>query len=153
MPSKPPIIREWDDKPEMVRKKKIFKWDTLPANACWRCGNEGYTERTHIHAHCFNRDDSVSNLHLLCKSCHNASEGLTGWDKGHLYYVWFSTEDDSYYGCKIFAYYSKFIDDHTKVKPDDVDEYQKRFFSWFEGVRSYENEKTQTQILHEGGYY
>ena len=147
MPSKPPICREWENEPEMIQKKKRFGWVELPKHSCWRCGKDGYTERTHIHSRCFNQDDSPSNLHLLCHSCHIKSEGYTGWKDGHFYYEWFMTDNDDYWGVTVAINYSKFIENHLEVNEDDSDGYVERFQMWLENTLSYEREKNQTQIL------
>ena len=147
MPSKPPIVREWDNKPEMIQKKKRFGWDKLPEHSCWRCGKGGYTERTHIHSRCFNQDDSPSNLHLLCDGCHNTSEGYSGWKKGHMYYEWFITENNDYWCVKVALYYSKYVENHKNIKEEDEDGYVDRFEKWIHNLTSYENEKNQKQIL------
>jgi len=147
MPSKPPICREWENEPEMIQKKKRFGWDKLPEHSCWRCGKDGYTERAHIHSHCFNRDDKPSNLHLLCGSCHNTSEPLTGWEEGHFYYEWFNTYDDKYWACKIVHYYSKYIENNSDVIEEEQDDYQKRLHMWYDDMMSIKNQENQTQML------
>ena len=102
---------------------------------------------THIHSHCFNRDDRASNLHLLCYSCHQKSEGYTGWKEGHFYYEWFNTCDENYWGIKVVVNYSKFVENYLEINEEDADGYTKRFDMWLKDMLSMERDKNQTQIL------
>jgi hypothetical protein len=50
-------------------------------NECFACGNNSSIERCHIVPKIHGGNDEVSNLHLLCKSCHVESEGLKTYFK------------------------------------------------------------------------
>ena len=96
MPHKYVIKREWENKFEFIED---FGWKELPTDACWRCGKDGYVERCHINSRYHTKDDSPSNLHLLCPKCHLESEVLYGWGEKHAYYEWFYSIglEDFYY--------------------------------------------------------
>lgn len=53
--------------------------------SCFCCGATGKLERAHIKALVSGGDNSVSNIHILCKKCHLDSEGLSGDN----YWRWF----------------------------------------------------------------
>jgi 5-methylcytosine-specific restriction endonuclease McrA len=59
--------------------------DPAPCFACGFDGGKGNLERAHILARCEGGSDAVDNLHMLCSTCHKASEGLTG----DPYWAWF----------------------------------------------------------------
>jgi hypothetical protein len=76
-------------------------------DSCFACGfYMGPLERAHILARCDGGDDSVSNLHLLCPWCHEASEQLSG----EAYWQWFrrrSIADIAFeFGVRRFGYQS-----------------------------------------------
>lgn len=52
---------------------------------CFACGFVANTERAHILARNCGGDDSAENIHLLCWSCHRASEPISGEE----YWEWF----------------------------------------------------------------
>ena len=54
-----------------------------PGN-CFACGWHRELHRAHVQARCSGGADDVSNLHMLCRTCHKASELISG-DK---YYKW-----------------------------------------------------------------
>tara|TARA_Y100000034_G_C6687557_1_gene302590 strand:+ start:47 stop:610 length:564 start_codon:yes stop_codon:yes gene_type:complete len=92
MPIKNVIKKYWDkDSNGECRIRFIgdFGWKELPTNACWRCGEYGYVEKSHIWSRCYSMDDSPSNLHLLCGVCHDESEFFYGFEPGLFYYEWF----------------------------------------------------------------
>lgn len=79
MPTREAIMHHWDDDPRMAG---CF------LETCWHCGyfELPHLERCHIvPKHCGGSDD-VSNLHLLCKRCHQVSEHLQGDE----YWAWFT---------------------------------------------------------------
>jgi hypothetical protein len=57
--------------------------EALDPGLCFACGfdagrSSGKLDRAHIIARCEGGPDTVDNLHILCLSCHKASEGLLG---------------------------------------------------------------------------
>lgn len=95
LPSKKRIKEYWDGKFRFIED---FDWTELPVDACWRCGTECTPHRAHIWARwCMEihtdkteqEIDDVSNLHLLCSTCHEYSEDYHGWAPGLAYYEWF----------------------------------------------------------------
>jgi hypothetical protein len=83
-------------RPELPTRKRIREhwrnwfWerheDDPDNGCCFACGFiSGRTlERAHIVARCNGGSDDVSNLHLLCHTCHRASEYI----EGDNYFVW-----------------------------------------------------------------
>jgi len=95
MPTPTSIKKYWEGKFRFIED---YGWKELPTNACWRCGTECKPDRAHIWARwCMEtytdktdkEIDDVSNLHLLCSSCHQYSENYHGWAPGLAYYEWF----------------------------------------------------------------
>ncbi len=159
MPSKPLIIRYWNNKPEMIKKKKMFGWDELPADRCWRCGKEDWVQKAHIHAHCFGENDHPSNLHLLCgdksSGCHGESESYSGWALNHYYYEWFNTYSQAHWFSKIMGYYARNFENPYDVPKGDIvaqHKFENKFEKWLKNNfydNMYENQKNQTQILED----
>ncbi len=58
-------------------------------NICFACGVDFITERCHILPINHGGTNDVENLHLLCKSCHQESEDLSG----ELYFEWLGTKE------------------------------------------------------------
>jgi len=77
MPTKAKILEHWKDSLSFATNE----------DKCFKCGEVGYTERAHITSVFSGGDDSVDNLHLLCKGCHSTSEA---WE-GDKYFLWFNT--------------------------------------------------------------
>ena len=68
-------IAEWIDKKEFLE---------LGEYHCFACGilpNVSKTQFCHIKPWYKSKDDSVSNIHLLCKECHTATEYWEGCEK------------------------------------------------------------------------
>ena len=85
MPSRNVIYRHWIDG-KLIDAHNLGE---CGKDQCFACGRYGYTERTHITARCNGGDDSVWNIHLLCKQCHNQSEYLEGPE----YWDWFTNKE------------------------------------------------------------
>ena len=49
---------------------------------CFACTWQGRLERAHILAKCDGGSDDVSNIHLLCRSCHVMQEGICTTEQG-----------------------------------------------------------------------
>lgn len=69
-------------------------FEILDNKQCFACGRMGKIQRCHIKPRCEGGDDHVKNIHLLCVSCHQESEFLSGlsywrWYR-HKRYVEFS---------------------------------------------------------------
>ena len=78
------IKKHWSD--WLVKVDKIDCSTELEnADICFACGMERKTQKAHIKPLSKNGIDDKSNIHLLCESCHKASENL--W--GEKYYHWF----------------------------------------------------------------
>lgn len=58
---------------------------------CFACGLQKITQRAHILAVSEGGNDTVENLHLLCKSCHDESDMLSG----QAYWNWFNDKDEN----------------------------------------------------------
>ena len=57
--------------------------EALEAGVCMACGVSEKCERAHIVALADGGANDASNLHMLCRCCHKASEGMSGeqyWD-------------------------------------------------------------------------
>ena len=67
MPSRNAIAVFWND-----------KLDYINANSCFACHWGGLLERCHIIARHNGGSDGVENLHVLCNTCHDASEYIEG---------------------------------------------------------------------------
>lgn len=80
MPSEFAIWNYWEENfPESLNDGQIVR------GQCWACGSTSLLQRCHIIPKWQGGEDSVENLHLLCKVCHNESENLTGAD----YWKWY----------------------------------------------------------------
>jgi len=69
-----------------------FKEDDIKIG-CMACGSasnvgDNKLERAHILAKCIQGSDNISNLHVLCKTCHKESENLNGV----IYWSWLSNK-------------------------------------------------------------
>lgn len=80
MPSKEKIFNHW---------KNILNLDPInDKNMCWGCGfNIGLLERCHIEDRWINENDNVSNLVLLCKTCHCMQETCCVNEKGRKIFI------------------------------------------------------------------
>lgn len=86
MPSKNAIKKYWDGKIGFIED---FGWSELPIDKCWKCSLPADVDRAHIWSRFNSGNDDVSNIHLLCLSCHKQSEFSYGFKPGLLYYEWF----------------------------------------------------------------
>ena len=86
MPNETAIRRYWVEAGLAERKRHSDQSDFLEKGFCFACLWERGAVRAHIVARCDGGSDDVSNLHMLCKSCHNASEWIVGEDQ---YWRWF----------------------------------------------------------------
>lgn len=88
MPTKQAIREHWA--PALVT---LGKYDSIheatSADTCMACGWLATTERCHITPRDREGPNIAANLHLLCDTCHHASEHLTGSD----YWQWFTTRN------------------------------------------------------------
>ena len=112
MPSKLKILNYW---------KVLYKKKCLTEEICFKCGYDGYVERAHITSVYSGGSDDVSNLHLLCKNCHNDSEA---WEYD-VYHLWFDYENKNRYEF-ITHLTMTFIQGKIKLKGDlkrDIDKY------------------------------
>ena len=109
MPSKAVIAEYWSDR---LIEMNI---EELPVDdmSCFVCGAGPKLQRSHILAMCDGGKNSVENLHLLCRQCHDESEILSG----DIYWRW-------YRGKRKVAYISPGIRDFMKLKAvfPDLDE-------------------------------
>jgi len=82
-PSRPLIARRWS---QILTKLYNHDASKIDKNLqCFTCGRTGVLDRAHITPKHKGGSDDLSNLHLLCKSCHAESDLLTG----KLYWRWF----------------------------------------------------------------
>lgn len=93
MPSKKAIKSYWLDVDEyLVMRQNPYSSDE---SWCFSCGRTRGVERCHIVPHCQGGNESVENLHLLCRSCHFKTEahGSRDYDfylhyiKNHIHYM------------------------------------------------------------------
>ena len=77
MSNKKSILKYWQENED-------FKYD-IYEHECFACGNITLgLHRCHIIASVYGGSNKEHNLHLLCPSCHNESEGISE------YWTWFS---------------------------------------------------------------
>ena len=67
MPSKQKIWEYWFDKILKDKPNYIYDYNEI---SCFACGRTNGIERSHLVAHIYGGDESIDNLHLLCRSCH-----------------------------------------------------------------------------------
>jgi hypothetical protein len=82
------VYRYWF--PTLVAIGKLEEHHIVPdRRRCFACGmiSKYRTELAHIHAHVYGGDEKPSNIHILCKTCHKDSEGLSV----ETYSAWFIT--------------------------------------------------------------
>lgn len=92
MPSKKSIWDYWYEKILSDKTNYIYDYNEI---SCFACGRKNGIERCHLVAHINGGDESVENLHLLCRSCHFDTEGLYELDPIHYYaYLRFKTSYD-----------------------------------------------------------
>ena len=69
LPSKKKILEYWIKEDPYLVKRQSSEYEYH----CFCCGRSG-VERAHIIPHCQGGSEDVSNLHLLCTSCHFITE-------------------------------------------------------------------------------
>jgi len=86
MPTSKEILLHWQERLSRTGK---YESSGLEPNQCFACTEVDLPdlERAHILPKCMGGADDVGNLHLLCPTCHFASEPLTGLS----YWRWFLT--------------------------------------------------------------
>ena len=84
MPSKQQIFNYWND-----------KLDDICIEQCFACSSLDTVilDRAHILAKAHGGNDSVENLHLLCKNCHANSEYFADQQ----YWQWFKATSDNWF--------------------------------------------------------
>jgi hypothetical protein len=107
MPSKRHIAEYWVERIlDKYGDKFSLDWyiekryNTKIVDMCFACTFTSKTERAHILPVCEGGNNSVQNIHLLCKSCHVESEYLSG----DAYWRWFKNkrkEDNGMYKARI----------------------------------------------------
>ena len=84
LPTQKSIREYWSGNIDLIGLGFDSKSEFLENDICFACGqNDGKAERAHILARVEGGDDSVENLHMLCKGCHKDSEYISGskyWD-------------------------------------------------------------------------
>lgn len=94
MPLHPEIRNYWVNKIDFKRKNHCDEYEFLHGDLgsyfCFACGmaDDGL-ERAHIKSIFDGGSNDASNIHILCKTCHKASEFITGHD----YFDWFYKRD------------------------------------------------------------
>ena len=137
MPHNNVIKRYWDtDSNGECRFRFIgdFGWNELPTDTCWKCGKEAHLHRSHIWARVHSHDDTSSNLHLLCPTCHKESENLSGFEPGLAYYEWFYTPGgkEQWINSLVNKFVPQDVKDKPNVKADEVFSYLKKQFDIWE---------------------
>lgn len=84
MPSEGVIRAYWAPKLWKVKGFDSLE-EFLESGLCFACGWSRPLERAHILAKSEGGSDDVSNLHMLCRSCHKCSEMVSG----DMYNKWF----------------------------------------------------------------
>ena len=85
MPTKSAIQLHWAE--WLIQEDKFDDIsEVLSGYYCFACGMDygGGLIRAHILARCDGGTDDLSNIHLLCETCHHASDGLSG----DVYFKW-----------------------------------------------------------------
>lgn len=112
MPTKRMIKANWE--PYLLLLEKFDSAEELwEDDYCFACGLKPYptskTERAHITPRVYGGDDSVDNLHLLCKKCHRYSEFFCERMKDKsikevraYYYQWFEAMN-AVYGMAMYS--------------------------------------------------
>lgn len=87
MPKKADILKYWAgklyDMPEDMDAAERRTW----LETCWACGFPGILERCHIKARIQGGTDTVDNLMLLCRHCHNLQETRCMTEEGRQAFV------------------------------------------------------------------
>ena len=84
MPTPPVVRRYWAL--VLVALGKFDNIDEALGDSCFACGFDDWSvpQRAHITARVNGGPDTADNLHMLCDTCHKASERLDG----EPYWVW-----------------------------------------------------------------
>jgi hypothetical protein len=88
MPSKKKIFKYWAEKKPEITSKHVDQNE----NTCFACGRQ-QVDRAHIIPHWKSKDDSVENLHLICRYCHGFQEGKFEIIGEGAYYHWLINEE------------------------------------------------------------
>ena len=84
MPKKNTIAEYWN--PILIRIGLEVDYELQNNIQCFTCGKtDQRLERAHIKAKCNGGSDSVKNLHVLCRGCHDESE----FYEGDIYWRWY----------------------------------------------------------------
>lgn len=68
------IFKYWSQKGKLPPAKNDASIE-LEQGTCFACGSFFKIQRAHIIPLCYNGENIVENIHLLCASCHSISEG------------------------------------------------------------------------------
>ena len=137
MPSRSEIFEYWKFKLSNAKNN----------NTCFRCGitsifnDSVVVDRAHILAVCENGSDDVSNLHLLCRSCHRESEVYSGKE----YKLWINSRNKEDFAKSLFVLWDRnelrntSLDKYfNKVKSDFIENTSKIFYNY--QIESYAEE-------------
>ena len=89
MPAEKTIREFWTSKLIELDKFECNDDITTPDSGklpCFACGYFGHCDRCHILALCEGGNNSLENIHMLCETCHQDSEYLSG----DQYWIWFN---------------------------------------------------------------
>ena len=79
MPTERAIRAFWADKLWRVKGYDSPE-EFMESGYCFACGWYRELHRAHIQPRCNGGSDTVENLHMLCRTCHKASEFIDGDD-------------------------------------------------------------------------
>jgi hypothetical protein len=99
MASKNMIANYWSE--VLIEMGIEYEW--VDKNSCFVCGATGRLERAHIHPVCKGGSNDVENLHILCPTCHNESEMLTG----DVYWRWYKHKRSTDFKSPMMRYFNK----------------------------------------------
>jgi hypothetical protein len=104
MPNPSEILTFWADRllekyPDKIHMDIFYEPIEMREKiaCCFACGSELGTERCHILPLNQGGDNSLENLHLLCKECHWESEGI----HGEIYWEWFKCKNHTNSGSNL----------------------------------------------------
>lgn len=103
MPSRKKIFNYWKEQKPEITTKHIDQDE----NMCFSCGRP-QPQRCHIIANVNGGSEELSNLHLLCQSCHGIQEGLRTGMGEDFYYYWLKKQEH------YVTYWEKIIADYHK---------------------------------------
>jgi hypothetical protein len=89
MPKPKAIIDFWADRlVDIDIEEFALTWES-----CFVCGAVSKLERSHILSLCDGGTNTVDNLHLLCRQCHDESEPLSG----EAYWRWYKQKRNTFF--------------------------------------------------------